>query len=228
MTRQTVLYHVEDRVAIIRFNRPHALNRITVDLLTALAEALEQAEADPQVGAIVMTGEEGVFCAGIDYAAVFVDPVGDRDSSLDLGQLLRNHFNPIVLKLRHLGKPIVAAVNGIAAGAGASFALLADRTVAARSAYFQQDSVNLGLVPDAGSTWIMPQAVGLHRAMGLALLGEELSASRAHEWGIVSEVVDDEKLISLAVTQARSLASGPAGALARIIDSPQLQRCAPR
>jgi 2-(1,2-epoxy-1,2-dihydrophenyl)acetyl-CoA isomerase len=216
MNSQSILYDVQDRVAVIRFNRPQALNAMTVELMEALDEALGRAAADAGVGAIVMTGEGRAFCAGADLAAGLADPLLDEDGRLDLRRLLEDHYNPLVMKMRSLPKPIVAAVNGMAAGAGASIALIADLTIAARSASFLQAFVNVGLIPDAGGTWILPHTVGLQRAMGLALLGETLPAERAKEWGLIWDVVDDEQLFLSAVTLARRLAAGPAMALARI------------
>ncbi len=135
---------------------------------------------------------------------------------MDLGLPLEKHYNPLLLKMRALPKPVIAAVNGIAAGAGANLALMADLSIAARSAYFLQAFVNIGLIPDAGGTWLLPRALGPQRAMGLALLGEKLPAEKAKEWGLVWEVVDDEQLMPTALGLAKRLAEGPAIAIERI------------
>jgi 2-(1,2-epoxy-1,2-dihydrophenyl)acetyl-CoA isomerase len=210
-----IAYRVEEHVAIIAMNRPHALNAMTMNLMAELNQAFEQAAQDAQVRAIVLTGEGRGFSAGADLAASTQLP-RDEQGRLDLGHPLEKHYNPLILKMRELPKPVIAAVNGIAAGAGASLALMADLTIAARSAYFLQAFVNIGLIPDAGGTWLLPRTLGSQRAMGLALLGEKLPAEQAKEWGLVWEVVDDEQLMPTALALARRLAEGPGVAIARI------------
>jgi 2-(1,2-epoxy-1,2-dihydrophenyl)acetyl-CoA isomerase len=168
---------------------------------------------------IVLTGEGRGFSSGADLAASSKNPPLDAQGKLDLGQVLTTHYNPLVLKMRSLRKPILAAVNGMAAGAGASLALAADLTVAARSAYFLQAFVNVGLVSDAGGTWLLPRTLGSQRAMGLALLGERLPAEKAKEWGLIWDVVDDEALLPTVMALAQKLADGPAVAIAGIKQS---------
>ncbi len=216
MDERSLLCAVEDRVVVIRLNRPKTLNALTPDLLDGLRRAIEGYAADDAVGAILLTGEGRGFSSGADLIANAAQPPRDAEGRLDLGHALEACYNPLVLQMRTCPKPIIAAVNGMAAGAGASLALMADLTLAARSAYFLQAFVHIGLIPDAGATWILPRLVGAQRAMGLALLGERLSAQDAKDWGLIWDVVDDEQLLPTALALARRLASGPGLAIARI------------
>jgi 2-(1,2-epoxy-1,2-dihydrophenyl)acetyl-CoA isomerase len=216
MDYQNILYSVESRVACIRLNRPKALNALTPDLLNEVSDALDRAAADAEVGAIVLTGEGRGFSSGADLVANMSNPPLDEQGQLDLGLALETTYNPLVLKMRALSKPIIAAVNGIAAGAAANIALLADLTIAARSAYFLQAFVNIGLIPDAGGTWALPRLAGPQRAMGMCLLGERLPAEKALQWGMIWDVVDDEQLMPTAIALAGKLANGPALAIERI------------
>jgi 2-(1,2-epoxy-1,2-dihydrophenyl)acetyl-CoA isomerase len=211
-----ILYHADNGVAVIRFNRPQALNAMTLDLMAELGAAFDRAAADAAVRAIILTGEGRGFCSGADLVASTIKPPLDAQGRLDLGLALEQHYNPLVLKMRALPKPIIAAVNGMAAGAGASLALMADLTIAARSAYFLQAFVNIGLMPDAGGTWLLPRSIGSQRAMGLALLGEKLPAEKAKEWGLIWDVVDDDALMTHATALAQRLAAGPGIAIACI------------
>lgn len=216
MDYKDILYSVDDRVAVIRFNRPKQLNAMTLELMTELNDAFDRAAADAAVRAIVLTGEGRGFCSGADLAANVSNPPRDAQGRLDLGLALETHYNPLILKMQALPKPIIAAVNGMAAGAGANLALMADLTVAARSAYFLQAFVNVGLIPDAAGTWILPRLLGPQRAMGLALLGERLPAEQAQAWGLIWDVVDDEQLLPTVLAMARKLADGPGVAIERI------------
>ena len=216
MTFQDLLYAVENGVAVIRFNRPKALNAMTVALMEELNQALDAAASDPAVKVIVLTGEGRGFSTGADLASSMAKPPLDAEGRLDLGGVLDRHYNPLILKMRSLPKPIIAAVNGVAAGAGANLALMADLTIAARSSYFLQAFVNVGLIPDAGGTWILPRSIGPQRAMGLMLGGERLAAEQAQAWGLIWEVVDDEQLMPHTLSVAQRLAEGPAIAIERI------------
>lgn len=211
-----ILYSTENGVAKIRFNRPQALNAVTFDSLQELAAAFDRAGADAGVKVVILTGEGRGFCSGADLAQNMAKPPVDAQGKLDLGLPLELYYNPLVQKMRALPKPIIAAVNGMAAGAGASLALMSDLTIAARSAYFLQAFVNIGLIPDAGGTWLLPRSIGPQRAMGLALLGEKLPADKAKEWGLIWDVVDDEQLMPTVNALAQRLASGPSVAIARI------------
>ncbi len=216
MAFHNILYRVEQGIAVISFNRPKALNAMTLELMEELGQAFDAAAADEAVRALVLTGEGRGFSTGADLAATSDNPPLDLQGRLDLGFVLDRYYNPLILKMRELPKPIIAAVNGVAAGAGANLALMADLTVAARSASFLQAFVNVGLIPDAGGTWILPRAIGPQRAMGLALMGEKLSAEQAKEWGLIWSVVDDEQLMPTVMGMARRLAEGPAVAIERI------------
>jgi len=213
---QNILYGVDNGVALIRFNRPKALNAMTLELMEELGLAFDRAAIDAAVRVIVLTGEGRGFSTGADLAATSAKPPLDLQGRLDLGYVLDRYYNPLILKMRALPKPIISAVNGIAAGAGANLALMADLTIAARSAYFLQAFVNVGLIPDAGGTWILPRSIGPQRAMGLALLGDKLTAQDARDWGLIWDVVDDEQLLPQALAMAQRLAQGPALAIERI------------
>lgn len=219
LTYTSILFDVENRVARIRFNRPLALNALTPDLLLELSDAFDRASADESVRAILLTGEGRAFCSGADLVANQKTPPLDAQGKLDLGLQLERHYNPLVLKMRNGPKPIIAAVNGLAAGAGCSLALMADLTIAARSAYFLQAFVNIGLIPDAGATWLLPRLVGAQRAMGMAMLGERITAEQAHNWGLIWDVVDDDQLQTAGLALAQRLADGPGIALTRIKQS---------
>ena len=194
------------RVGIITLNRPEKLNALNPEMHAQLRAALERAADDPQIRALLITGAGRGFCTGQDLA--------ERDVSagaapIDLSVSLGSHYNPLVRRLRALPKPIVCAVNGVAAGAGANLALACDVVIAARSASFVQAFARLGLVPDSGGTFFLPRLVGTARSMGLALLAEPLSAERAEQWGLIWKTVDDDRLAEDALTLARTLASGP-------------------
>lgn len=216
MDYQNILYRVEDGVAVISFNRPKAMNAMSLELMDETSQAFDRAAADATVKAIVLTGEGRAFCTGADLVATAAKPPLDAQGRLDLGHALEKYYNPLILKMRALPKPIISAVNGAAAGAGANLALMADLTIAARSAYFLQAFVNVGLIPDAGGTWILPRAIGPQRAMGLALLGEKLPAEQAKDWGLIWDVADDEQLMPTVLGLARRLAEGPGMAIERI------------
>lgn len=192
-------------VTIARPDRLNALSAQTVDELRAAVEETGRAGAR----CLLLTGEGRGFSSGADLAA----GGGLPD---DAGAALEKHFNPLVEAIFALPIPVVAAVNGPCAGAGCSLALAADIVVAARSAYFLQAFVNIGLIPDAGATWLLPRLAGRARAMEMMMLGERISAERALEWGMISRVVDDEHLPSEAVALATRLAQGPTQALGLI------------
>jgi len=213
---QEILYGVDNGVAVIRFNRPKTYNAFTLQMLVELTDVFNRVGTDPAVRAIVITGEGKAFCSGADLAASLAMTPRDAQGKLDPGRALEDYYNPLILKMRALPKPIVSAVNGIAAGAGANLGLMADITVCARSAYFLQAFVNIGLIPDAGGTWLLPRLVGQQRAMGLAMLGEKLSSEKALAWGLVWDVVDDDQVLTTAMAIANKLANGPAAALERI------------
>jgi 2-(1,2-epoxy-1,2-dihydrophenyl)acetyl-CoA isomerase len=198
------------KVGAITLARPDSLNALTAELLDELRDAVV---ALPQQGAraLLLTGEGRGFSSGADLAASSGGGFPE-----DVGLALERHFNPLMLALADAPVPIVAAVNGPAAGAGASLALAADIVVAARSAYFLQAFVNIGLVPDAGATWLLPRLVGRARALEMMMLGERIIAERARDWGMIARVAEDEELASEAVALAARLAQGPTRTLGLI------------
>jgi 2-(1,2-epoxy-1,2-dihydrophenyl)acetyl-CoA isomerase len=208
-----ILYSVEGGLATVVLNRPDKLNSFTASMLVAFREALENAASDPAVRAVLISGEGRGFCAGQDLADRTVRP---GDAPPDLGESLENRYNPVIRIIRAMPKPVVVAVNGVAAGAGANIALSGDIVLAARSARFLQAFAKIGLIPDSGGTYFLPRAVGMPRALGLALLGDALGAEQAAEWGLVWDVVDDAELRSRATELARSLATGPTAGFAAI------------
>lgn len=201
-----ILSHVERGVMTITLNRPERLNSFNDVMHQQLAECLKQAERDEAVRCLLITGAGRGFCAGQDLNDRTVDPAGPAP---DLGTSVERFYNPLVRRLAGLPKPVVAAVNGVAAGAGATLALGCDMVIAARSASFVMAFSKLGLVPDCGGTWLLPRTAGRARAMGLALLGDKLSAEQAHQWGMIWQVVDDAELADVGLTLARHLATQP-------------------
>src|ERR1700694_799456 len=193
-------------VLTITLNRPDKLNAFNPEMHQLLRKALERAADDAEVRACLLTGAGRGFCAGQDLAERDVSPGA---APIDLSVSIGSYYNPLVRRLRELPKPIVCAVNGVAAGAGANIALACDLVLAARSASFVQSFSRLGLVPDSGGTYFLPRLVGTARAMGLALLGEKLSAEDAERWGLIWKALDDDKLLAKANALARALAAGP-------------------
>src|ERR1041384_800414 len=202
----SVLVSADAGVLSITLNRPDKLNALNPEMHARLREALERAADDAEIRALLLPGAGRAFCAGQDLA--------DRDVSagaapIDLSVSLGSHYNPLVRRMRALPKPIVCAVNGVAAGAGANIALAADIVMAARSASFVQAFSKIGLVPDSGGTWLLPRLVGSARAMGLAMLAEKLTAEDAERWGLIWKVVEDAQLAKEAGLVAQNLAAGP-------------------
>lgn len=201
----TLLTGRNGAVATLTLNRPDKLNSFNEALHRALRAALEEIEADPAVRAVLLTGAGKGFCAGQDLS----DRNVAADQPLDLGATIETYYNPLVRRLRALEKPVVCAVNGVAAGAGANLALACDIVLAARSARFIQAFCKIGLVPDSGGTYFLPRLVGEARAKALALLGEPLSAEQAEAWGLIWKAVDDDRLQAEAMALAQRLAMGP-------------------
>lgn len=211
MQSQTIRYAVEDGVGRITLNRPDRLNSFTAEMHEALAHALDAADADPSVRAILLTGAGRGFCAGQDLSDRAVAP---GDAAVDLGETVKKYWAPLVKRLASRDKPIVCAVNGVAAGAGANVAFACDIVIAARSAKFIQSFANIGLIPDTGGTWVLPRIAGQARALGLALTAEPLPAEKAEQWGMIWKCVDDEALEEESMALARKLATGPTRGLA--------------
>ncbi|HYF58169.1 MAG TPA: enoyl-CoA hydratase/isomerase [Burkholderiaceae bacterium] len=206
---------LDDGVAVLALNHVEVLNALSPEMLGGIASALDVVEDDARgVRCLVLTGEGRAFCTGANLqgrgrADADAPPLKRR-----AGVTLETHFHPVLRRLRDLHCPIVSAVNGPAAGAGMSVALMGDLVFASASAYFLQAFRRIGLVPDCGSTWLLPRLIGRARALELSLLGEKLPARTALEWGLVNRVVDDERLMPEALGVARNLADGPTVALA--------------
>lgn len=202
----SVLVSLDAGVLQLTLNRPDRLNAFNPEMHKLLRAALERALDDAGVRAVLVTGAGRGFCTGQDLSERDVSP---KAAPIDLSVSLGSNYNPLIRRLRELPKPVVCAVNGVAAGAGANIALACDIVLAARSASFVQSFARLGLVPDSGGTWLLPRRVGTARAMGLALLAEPLSAEEAERWGLIWKAIDDARLMHEAGEMARALAAGP-------------------
>lgn len=206
----TMEYHfirveVRNGVQVVTLNRPEVLNSFHLPMARELQDALGVAAADDHIRAVLLTGEGRGFCAGQDLAAISID----GDSRTDIGETVRAQYNPVIRALRRLAKPVVCAVNGVAAGAGANIAFACDIVLASTEASFIQSFSKIGLIPDSGGTFFLPRLVGVARATGLALLGGRLSAGEAKEWGLIWETCEPGALLSCAMEMATSLASQP-------------------
>jgi 2-(1,2-epoxy-1,2-dihydrophenyl)acetyl-CoA isomerase len=211
MTYATIRFDVDGQVATLTLNRPDKLNSFTAEMHGELKDALGRVGAsDSGVRALLITGAGRGFCAGQDLSQRTGPTVPD------LGETIEKQFNPLIRTLRALEVPVIAAVNGVAAGAGMSLALACDITLAARSASFLQAFAKIGLVPDSGSTFFLPRLVGDARARGLAMLADKISADQAAAWGLIWKVVDDHQLVPEATDLARHLATQPTRGLALI------------
>lgn len=214
MTEKTVLYETRGAVGLLTLNRPQALNSFTRQMHRELWEVLDGVEADKSIRALVITGAGRGFCAGADLAEFDFEPGPDLVKRADPGPVIEQAFNPTVRKLQALRVPTVAAVNGVAAGAGASLAMTCDLAVAASNATFIQAFSKIGLIPDAGGTWFLIKKLGLARAMGAAMLGDKLSAKDAKEWGMIWDVAaEGEDCVEAAIKLAQRLATMPTQAL---------------
>lgn len=213
MSFQHLIYTVDAGVATISLNRPETLNSFNEAMHQEMHAALNHITNTPEIRAVLLTGEGRGFCAGQDLADPMVKPA---DPMPDLGKVISNYYNPMLERLYTLPIPVVCAVNGIAAGAGANIPLACDFVLAARSAKFIQAFCKIGLIPDSGGTWFLPRLIGMARAKQLAMLGEALTAEQALEWGLIYKVVDDEVLRDEALKLARHLATQPTAGLAKI------------
>jgi 2-(1,2-epoxy-1,2-dihydrophenyl)acetyl-CoA isomerase len=212
MIHQTILFQTQGCIARLTLNRPERLNSFNTQMHEEVHNALSQIEQDKSVRVVVLSGAGRGFCAGQDLSDLDVTA---NDGSIDLGASIEKYYAPLVLRLRSLRMPVVCAVNGVAAGAGANLALACDIVIAKKSASFIQSFCKLGLVPDTGGTYALPRLVGTARAMGLALLGEKLSAEQAADWGMIWQCVDDADFESVIDKIAQYLAAAPTQALAR-------------
>ena len=211
MSYQTILFDVTNGVARLTLNRPDRLNSFNTAMHGEVRQALASLEGtDARV--LVLTGAGRGFCAGQDLGDRAVAPGG---GAVDLGESIEKNYKPLVLALRSLPMPVIAAVNGVAAGAGANIALACDMVIAAKSASFVQAFAKLGLVPDSGGTWFLPRLIGNARAIGLAFLGDKLPAEQAAQWGLIWRCVEDAELAPTVDALAQQLAAAPTRGLAR-------------
>ncbi len=210
MAYETIRFDVTDGVARLTLHRPERLNSFTVQMHGEVAAALDSL---PETGgrALLLTGAGRGFCAGQDLNDRAVSP---GDDAIDLGNSVERFYNPLIRRLAALDVPVVCAVNGVAAGAGANIALACDIVLAARSARFIESFAAIGLIPDSGGSWILPRLVGQARALGMALTGEPVSAEQAAAWGLIWKCVDDDALADEAQALAARLAAGPTRGLA--------------
>jgi 2-(1,2-epoxy-1,2-dihydrophenyl)acetyl-CoA isomerase len=208
MTYETIDFKVESGIARLTLNRPDRLNAFTVRMHEEVADALDRLEG---ARCLVLTGAGRGFCAGQDLNDRAVAP----GEAVDLGESVEQRYNPLIRRLTSLPMPVIARVNGVAAGAGANIALVCDIVIAAKSAKFIQSFAAIGLIPDSGGTWILPRLVGQARALGLALTGEPLEAERAAAWGLIWKAVDDEALDAEVDALASRFAAGAPLGLAR-------------
>ncbi|MDQ2102819.1 2-(1,2-epoxy-1,2-dihydrophenyl)acetyl-CoA isomerase PaaG [Azospirillum isscasi] len=213
MSYASILFEVADGVATLTLNRPDKLNSFTSAMHAEVRDALSRVKDDESVRCLLLTGAGRGFCAGQDLSDRAVAPGQEMP---DLGQSIEANYNPLVRTLRALEMPVVAAVNGVAAGAGANIAFACDLVLAGRSASFIQAFCKLGLVPDSGGTWFLPRLVGTQRAMALAMLGEKVTAEEAERLGMIHKAVDDAELMPAATALARTLAAQPTRGLALI------------
>jgi 2-(1,2-epoxy-1,2-dihydrophenyl)acetyl-CoA isomerase len=208
-----VLVEVHNGYRVVQLNRPDRLNALDRATHVVLMEKLLEAEADENCRALILTGSGRGFCAGADLSGRNQAPEPEGATKRDSGSSIEETWNPLARKLAVMRMPVIAAVNGIAAGAGSSIALGCDITIAARSAYFLQAFTRIGLVPDCGGTWFLPNLVGPARARGMVMLAEPLPAEKAHEWGLIWNVFDDDTLMAEAHKMAAKLATMPTKAI---------------
>ncbi|WP_176590592.1 MULTISPECIES: enoyl-CoA hydratase-related protein [Sphingobium] len=204
MSDSKILVNIRDGVGVISFNDPSTLNAVTGDIITTLGQAFNRLEKEAR--AIVLTGEGRAFCSGAGLGSALSVKPGEK---IDAGLILETHINPLLLRLRDIDIPWIAAVNGPAAGVGCAFALSADLIVASEDAYFLQAFSRIGLVPDGGSSHLLMRTIGRTRAMEMMLLGEKIGAAQALSWGLVNRVVTPDVLMTEAISLAKRLAEGP-------------------
>ena len=216
MKFERVTLETNGPVGTLILDHPDVLNAVSPEMLGGLAEAMTHVE-DPALGlrALILTGRGRGFCAGANLGGG-PSNMGAAGKARDAGAALETVYHPFLRRLRNLKMPLITAVNGAAAGVGMSFAMMGDMILAAKSAYFLQAFRRIGLVPDGGSTWLLPRLVGLARAKELSLMGEKLSAEKALEWGLINRLYDDAKLMDEAMALATELANGPTIALSQI------------
>lgn len=204
----SLLFEIKENIGVITLNRPEKFNSVIRELALAFQEKLDECNENDEVRAVYITGNGKAFCAGQDLAEV-VDPEGP-----ELGEIVSQHFNPIITRIRSLKKPVVAAVNGVAAGAGANIALACDIVVAAESASFIQAFSKIGLIPDSGGTYFLPRLIGMQKAAALIMLGDKVSATEAERLNMIYKVFPDAEFNEASWAIVKQLASMPTLALA--------------
>lgn len=202
MDYKLIKFEISNAVARITLNRPDVLNSFNKEMSAELQYALDTCKTDNAVRAILITGEGRAFCAGQDLEEAIAPETKIAD-------VVRTGYNPIILKIREIEKPVICAVNGVAAGAGANIAFGCDLTIAGRSAKFIQSFINIGLIPDCGGTYILPRLAGMQRAAAMAMLGDKMLAEEAQNLGLIYKVVDDDQLMEEATALAEKLAQMP-------------------
>ena len=214
MDYRNILYSAEAGIARLTLSRPDKLNSFTGEMHAELRDALDSIQADGSVRVLVLSGAGRAFCAGQDLADPEMSALPDGRLA-DIGNVVENNYKPLILRLQNLRVPTIAAVNGIAAGAGASVALACDLVVATKSASFLQAFSKVGLIPDTGGTWFLPQRVGMARAIGLAMLADKLPAEKAADWGLIWAAYEDAEFSAKVDAMAAQLAAMPTKALVR-------------
>jgi 2-(1,2-epoxy-1,2-dihydrophenyl)acetyl-CoA isomerase len=211
MNYESIQYTSDNGIAVLTLNRPDKLNSFTQAMHLEVRDALGRLQADSSARVLVLTGAGRGFCAGQDLSDRAIEP---GSPGVDLGASVEKFYAPLVVTLRSLPMPVICAVNGVAAGAGANLALACDIVLAAKSASFIEAFCKLGLIPDTGGTWHLPRMIGMARATGLAMLGEKLSAEKAEQWGLIWRAVPDESLMEETMAMARHFATAPTKGLA--------------
>ena len=213
MNFDTITFSVDAGIARLTLNRPDKLNSFTGEMHAELRVALDSIQNDTSVRVLVLTGAGRAFSAGQDLADPAMAAIDGKMP--DIGNVVEASYKPLILRLQNLRVPTIAAVNGIAAGAGASVALACDLVIATKSASFLQAFSKIGLIPDTGGTWFLPQRVGMARAMGLALLADKLPAEKAADWGLIWQCVEDAEFAAAVDKLAQQLSTAPTKALVR-------------
>jgi 2-(1,2-epoxy-1,2-dihydrophenyl)acetyl-CoA isomerase len=213
MSYETIEFSISEGVAVLTLNRPESLNSFNAQMHAEVRSALKEVKKDSSVRCLLLTGNGRGFCAGQD--------LGDRNvapgtAAPNLGESIEKNYSPMLRTIRSLEMPVICAVNGVAAGAGANIAFACDIVLAAKSASFIQAFCKIGLIPDCGGTWTLPRLVGPARAMALSLLGDKISAEQAEQWGMIWKSIDNESLQTEAMTMAQHFASQPTKGLALI------------
>ena len=211
MSYNTIQFNIADGAAKLTLNRPDRLNSFTLEMHAEVRDALDKVEADGSVRTLLLTGAGRGFCAGQDLSDRAVAPGG---GAVDLGESVEKRYNPLIRTLTSLPMPVICAVNGVAAGAGASIAFACDIVLAAKSAKFIMSFANIGLVPDSGSSWVLPRLAGQARALGMALTGAPVTAEQAEDWGLIWNCIDDDRLSDEADALIARFAAAPTRGLA--------------